>query len=346
MLHVLLVKMSSMCDVIHALYAVEDAARELPGIQFDWVVEEAFADLPALHGAVREVFPVAIRRWRGRPLAAWRSGEPARFLRRLRSRSYDLILDAQGLAKSGMVTRLARGFRVGLDARSAREALAALAYQKSIPVPPGHAIGRLRELFGAALGYMPPESAPALSLGLVAAPSALAPPYVVLVHGTTWESKEYPLEHWQALAELVTRAGYRVVLPAGNEVERRRAGAILADLEGEVAHSQTLGELARSLAGAAGVVSVDSGLGHLADALGRPLVALFGSTNPVLTGPRGVRSEVIVSTSLPCVPCLVSKCRMSVGEYGKLHPPCFDGVAPESVWTALRNRMDASSLLP
>lgn len=343
-MNVLLVKMSSMGDVIHALYAVEDAARHVPGIQFDWVVEEAFADLPALHGAVREVLPVAIRRWRRGPLAAWQSGEPAAFLSKLRARSYDLVLDAQGLAKSALVAAAASGPTAGFDRNSARESVAALASQHRIHVPRGHAIGRLRDLFAAAIGYPGPTGAPAAGLRVQADERWDGAPYVVFVHGTTWASKEYPVEQWQTLAGLAAQAGFRVVLPAGNEVERRRGMEIAGSIDADVADGLNLADLARCIGGAAGVVSVDSGLGHLADALGRPLVALFGSTSPVLTGPQGKRSDVIVSTSLPCIPCFERKCRFNLGEYAKLHPPCFDGVAPPAVWAALRDRMDASDL--
>ena len=340
--NVLLVKMSSMGDVIHALYAVEDAARQIPDIRFDWVVEEGFADLPALHRSVREVLPVAIRRWRCGPLAAWRSGEPVTFLNKLRSRSYDLVLDAQGLAKSALVAAAANGPTAGFDRHSARESIAALACQHRIQVPRGHAIGRLRSLFAAALDYDVPGAAPEAVLSVQS--DADRAPYVVFVHGTTWTSKEYPLEHWQVLAGLAAQAGFRVVLPAGNEAERRRGAEIAQGVDADIAYGLSLADLAGCIGGAAGVVSVDSGLGHLADALGRPLVALFGSTSPVLTGPRGRRSEVIVSTSLPCVPCFGRKCRLAAGEYAKLHPPCFDGVSPPVVWAALSDRMDASAL--
>ena len=338
---VLLVKMSSMGDVIHTLYAVQDAAERLPELRFDWVVEEGFAELPALHPAVNTVIPIAIRRWRGQPVAAWRSGEIGRFREALGARDYDCVLDAQGLLKSAAVALGARGPRIGLDRHSARESLASFAYGTQVHVPRGHAVARLRELFAAAFGYEMPEAPPAAGLDVKPEGQGRS---VVFVHGTTWTSKEYPIEHWRTLCECATEDGMAVVLPAGNARELERAEAIGADCGAEVLFRPGLTELAARMAGAAGVITVDSGLGHLADALGRPMVAVFGSTSPALTGPCGTRSKVIVSTTLPCVPCLQRKCRFAPGEYAKIHPPCYDGVAPTAVWTALRARMDAPAL--
>lgn len=337
----LLVKMSSMGDVIHTFYAVQDAAERMPGLRFDWVVEEGFAELPAMHPAVDAVIPVAIRRWRRQPVAAWRSGEIGRFREALGAREYECVLDAQGLLKSAAVALGARGRRVGLDRHSARESLASLAYGRRVHVPRGHAVARLRELFAAALGYEMPHTPPAAGLDVKPAAGGRS---VVFVHGTTWTSKEYPIAHWRALCEYAAEDGMSVVLPAGNARELERAEAIGADFGADVLFRPGLTELAARMAGAAGVVAVDSGLGHLADALGTPMVAVFGSTSPVLTGPCGTRSKVIVSTTLPCVPCLQRKCRFEPGEYAKIHPPCYDGVAPKAVWTALRAQMDAPAL--
>ena len=129
-MRVLLIKTSSLGDVIHTLPALTDAARAIPGIRFDWVVEEGFAEIPAWHPAVDAVIPVAIRRWRKKPLQAVRSGEWSNFKRRLRETQYDLVIDAQGLLKSAWLTRYARAEVVGLDKSSAREPLAARFYQR------------------------------------------------------------------------------------------------------------------------------------------------------------------------------------------------------------------------
>jgi len=149
---VLVVKTSSLGDVLHTLPALTDAVQRRPGIRFDWVVEEAFAEVPAWHTAVDDVIPVALRRWKHRPLQVLRAGEPQAAVRQLRRHKYDLVIDAQGLLKSAVIARFARGPRAGLDRSSAREPVAAHAYHRKYAVPrEQHAVQRVRQLFAAAL---------------------------------------------------------------------------------------------------------------------------------------------------------------------------------------------------
>ena len=162
-MRVLIIKTSSLGDVLHTLPAVTDATLQTPGIRFDWVVEEAFAEVPAWHAAVDEVIAVAIRRWKHHPFRVLRAGEPQAVVRQLRSTHYDLVLDAQGLLKSAVIARLARGPRSGLDRDSAREPLAARAYDRRFAIARNqHAVQRVRQLFAAALGY--PRAGPALPI--------------------------------------------------------------------------------------------------------------------------------------------------------------------------------------
>ena len=153
---ILFVKTSSLGDIVHNCPAVSDAARHLPEAVIDWVVEDAFAEVAALHASVRRVIPVALRRWRAAPLARATWSEAAAFRAALRSERYDVIVDSQGLIKSALVSALARGCRHGLDRASAREPLAARFYNVVHPVPTGlHAVDRNRRLAAAALGYTP-----------------------------------------------------------------------------------------------------------------------------------------------------------------------------------------------
>ncbi|MAL35291.1 MAG: lipopolysaccharide heptosyltransferase I, partial [Pseudomonas sp.] len=157
-MRVLLVKTSSLGDVIHTLPALTDAQRAIPGIQFDWVVEEGFAEIPAWHPAVAQVIPVAIRRWRKHPLQTLRTGEWRRFKARLRETHYDLVIDAQGLLKSAWLTRYVKAPVAGLDRDSIREPLASRFYDRRYAVPrERHALERVRQLFAQALGYSIPE---------------------------------------------------------------------------------------------------------------------------------------------------------------------------------------------
>ncbi|HQP68292.1 MAG TPA: lipopolysaccharide heptosyltransferase I, partial [Quisquiliibacterium sp.] len=130
-MRLLIVKTSSMGDVIHALPVVTDLVRAVPQVRVDWVVEEGFADLPRLHAAVGEVIPVAVRRWRRTLLQArtWREIGAARA--RLRAARYDLVLDLQGLVKSAWVARWAGAPIAGFDRSCVREPLAAFAYRRA-----------------------------------------------------------------------------------------------------------------------------------------------------------------------------------------------------------------------
>ena len=285
---ILLVKTSSLGDVIHNLPVVSDLRRIWPNIAIDWVVEEAFAEIPRLHPGVRTVLPVALRRWRKAlgQKSTW--AEIRQFVQQLRTPYYDLILDSQGLIKSGIITRLARGLRCGYNAEVARERHAAWFYDCKYLIPPNaHAVERNRWLSAAACAYEQPT---ALRYGIYTPQAALgaglqASPYCVLLTATSRDDKLWPEAHWQALGAALAADGLRCVLPAGKPRERERAARIAASIPGaEVAPPSSLNELATLLAGAAGVVGVDTGLTHLAAALDRPVVALYVATDPGLTG--------------------------------------------------------------
>ncbi|MCP5180955.1 MAG: lipopolysaccharide heptosyltransferase I [Pseudomonadales bacterium] len=329
MTHALLVKMSSLGDIAHALPAVTDAARS--GVRFDWVVEEAYAPFVARHPAVRAVLPIAERRWRrhvGASLAEMR-----RFRQRLTAQRYDVVLDSQGLYKSALVARLARGDRrVGFGRDSAREPLATLLYDGCCSVDRNrHAIDRQRALFAQVFGYAVPEG---LSYGLPAMP-ATADRVCVFVHGTTWASKRYPLAFWRELAVLARSDDFRVVVTWGTDEER----AVAEDLRKqgvEVWPHMGLAELIERLAGASLVIGVDTGLTHVAAALEVPVVALFGSTDAALTGVRGHRA-VTLAARKDCAPCLQQVCRFAAVPGTDVQPACYGTLAPPRVWSAAQH---------
>ncbi|MGH8355696.1 MAG: lipopolysaccharide heptosyltransferase I, partial [Pseudomonas sp.] len=260
-MRVLLVKTSSLGDVIHSLPALTDAARAIPGIQFDWVVEEGFAEIPAWHPAVARVLPVAIRRWRKNLWQTLASGEWRRFKRRVRETKYDLVIDAQGLLKSAWLTRYARAPVAGLARESAREPLASRFYDRAYAVPWGqHAVARVRQLFAQALDYPLPDSVGDYGLNRAQLADAQAAPYVLFLHGTTWDTKHWPEAYWRDLAERMDRFGVDVKLPWGNAAEKARAERLAQGLKNaEVLPKLNLAGVARVLAGAKACVAVDTG---------------------------------------------------------------------------------------
>ncbi|WP_024279487.1 lipopolysaccharide heptosyltransferase I [Xanthobacter sp. 126] len=326
----LLVKLSSLGDVVHTFPALTDAAARVPGLTVDWAVEEAFAPVARLHPAVRRTITVPLRRLSRRPLGALSGGEAMRVRAALVGESYDLVIDGQGLMKSAAVAALARGPRHGFDRASAREGLASLLYGTRHHVPEvEHMAVRLRKLFAAALGYRL-EDLPA-DTGLRPAPGGV--PYLVFLHGTTWPTKTWTLDGWRALAALARAAGVEVRLFAHGAEERTRAEAIAAG-QGNVRllPPQGLEGLAPEIAGAAGVVTVDTGLGHLAAAYGVPTVGLYGPTNPVLTGLFGP-CVTELKARRDCAPCEKARCRIAPETIEG--PPCLSDISAAEVWQAL-----------
>lgn len=356
-MHVLIVKVSSLGDVIHTLPAVTDAWRARRELRFDWVVEEAFAEIPGWHPAVDKVIPVAFRRWRKELLKTWRSGEFRAFKENLQERHYDLVIDAQGLIKSGIISRLSRGLTVGLSNRTIREPLATLFYNMVYTVPwQQHAVERVRELFSRSFNYSYDyqECDYGLELAGFRRTKNREAPYVVFFHGTTWESKLWPEPYWIRLAALAGQAGFRVKLPWGNATELERARRIAAaGSHVDVMDAVSLTELAGILGQAAGAVAVDTGLGHLAAALAVPAISLYGSSSHALTGTWGRRQAHLEST-LSCSPCLKKKCHYQGAPVLDVHegtpfaiePPCYATHPPEKVWPALQRLMQGSGGLP
>ncbi len=330
-----------MGDLIHTLPALTDATAAIPGVRFDWVAEESFSEIPGWHPAVERVIPVAIRRWRKGWIRSWRRGEISDFRRDLQRQPYDLILDAQGLYKSALIARMAVGDVTGLDASSARESGAALFYQNRVAVEREmHAIERVRALFAQALGYTKPDIE--LDYGIsVASHNTADTPYLVFLHGTTWATKLWPVEYWVELAKIVSAQGYAIYLPWGSVAEQQVAEQIVQQSgAGELLPRSTLSEMAQHLAGASGVVGVDSGLAHLAAALSIPAVTLYGPTRTDLTGARG-KLQTNLQAEFECAPCMNREC-VYTGP-AKVTPACFGTLPPTDVWSALKMRMSEVS---
>lgn len=297
---ILIVRTSSLGDLVHMLPAISDIARYVPDTQIDWVAEEAFADIPKWHPAVNEVIKVAHRRWR----KAWWS-EPVRQERRalaerLRAVAYDVVLDMQGLLKSAWLVRQTRGVRHGLDWRSAREPLASLFYNVRHRVEFWQpAVVRQRKLAALTFGY---NYAGAPDFGLQAFGRAAQPDdapadsgrrmlhlaadrgYAVIMPSASRDDKLWPEDDWRAVFRRLQDAGCALRLLAGNEQEAERARLLVAGMEGvEVLPRMDLTSVAQVLAGARLMVGLDSGLTHLSAALGRPTIGIYRASTPVRT---------------------------------------------------------------
>ena len=206
-MRILFVKTSSLGDVVHHLPAVSDAVRAIPGASIDWVIEEAFAAVAAMHPAVRRVIPVALRRWRS---ALWHPAmwsELGAFRRALAAERYDAVVDTQGLLKSALVAKFASGAKHGMDRASAREPCAARFYNATHAVPRElHAVERNRRLAAASLGY---GANGACDYGLRAegaAPLDAGGPFAVLLTMTSREDKLWPQARWVELGRLFRAA--------------------------------------------------------------------------------------------------------------------------------------------
>lgn len=298
-MRILIVKTSSMGDVLHTLPALTDAVKAIPGVRFDWVVEESFAQIPTWHPAVDKVIPVAIRRWRKNWFSAPIKAERKAFYQALRARQYDAVIDAQGLIKSAaLVTRKAHGVKHGMDWNSAREPLASFFYSKRHAVAKQqHAVERTRELFAKSLEYKKPaqQGNYAIAQHFLAAAPADANEYIVFLHATTRDEKHWPESNWRDLIQLMHKTGLRIKLPWGAEHERERAARLAEGFDYvEVLPRLSLEQVAKQLAGARAVVSVDTGLSHLTAALNRPNITLYGPTDPGLIGGYGQNQHEII----------------------------------------------------
>jgi heptosyltransferase-1 len=285
-----------MGDVVHNLPVVGDLHAAMPDCRVDWVVEEAFGAIPRLHPGVDRVIPVSIRRWRKHPFAAGTRKEFSDLRSRLSQSRYDAVIDTQGLLKSALLAWMANGRSHGLDWKSSREPLR-MFYDEVYAVPwSAHAVQRNRSLASRALGYAIseiPEYGVAAQTQDVASLDSVFPAkderdFAVLLHATSAAKKEWPENDWIRLGEHLAALGMISTLPFGSAEERQRSERLAARIPGaRVPPALGLDQLAALISRARIVVGVDTGLTHLAVALGRPTIGLYCATDPAATGLYG-----------------------------------------------------------
>jgi len=288
-MRVLVVKTSSMGDVVHTLAAVTDMVRAIPGLRVDWLVEAPFAPIAALHPAVQRVITLSWRKWRKSLWrgATWTSMNACRV--QLRAQPYDAIIDFQGLLKSVLWGRQAKGPLLGYDKSSIREPLASAFYDRSVSVPRQlHAVERSRRLAALHLGYDLPLSAP--EFGLQSPPPGWMPairPYAVLIPCASRIEKHWPLLHWRSVLERCQRDGLHVVVLWGSTEERLLAEQVAQGSAASVPPFLTVSDAAAVLSQARLVVGLDTGFTHLAAAFARPTVGIYCDHDPGLAGVTG-----------------------------------------------------------
>ncbi|MEW6768651.1 MAG: lipopolysaccharide heptosyltransferase I [Pseudomonadota bacterium] len=290
---ILIIKTSSLGDVVHQMPAMTDARRHFPDARMTWIVEETFVPLAQLHPAVDDVIAVSTRRWRKQILRASTWSDISQFRARVKAIDADKVIDTQGLVRSALIAKITSGERHGYDASSIREPVAALLYDVRHKVTKGqHAVTRNRMLTGLSLGYSP--NAP-IDYGLVKPAKANGAPYAVLLHGTSRASKEWREVDWIGTGKWLRGQGMDVLIPWGTDAERVRSERIAAAIpRARVLERQPLDEVAKIIANASLVVGVDTGLLHLAAAYAVPLIGVFLATDPGLTGPVGSGSITVL----------------------------------------------------
>ena len=289
-MRVLIVKTSSMGDVVHALPAVSDLLRARPGLQVDWLVEAPFAAIPRLHSGVRRVLPLAWRKWRktlGRPETR---AAMATLRAELRAEPYDLVLDLQGLLKSVLWGLQARGPLVGYGFGSIREPAAALFYRRRATVSRAlQAVERNRRLAAAHLGYALPDTPPDFGIAAPPVSGAWQPPAqcAALIPCASRPEKLWPEDRWIAVGRRLAAAGLTPVLVWGSADERQRAERIAAGCGGVVPPFLSVADMAGVLGRARQIVGLDTGFSHLAAAFGAPTIGIYCDHAPGLAGITG-----------------------------------------------------------
>jgi heptosyltransferase-1 len=284
---ILIVRTSSLGDLVHMLPAISDIAAHVPDAQIDWIVEESFAEIPAWHPAVHEVITVAHRRWRKNWWSAQTRAERAALRAKLQARQYDIVLDMQALMKSIWLVRQTHGLRHGLDFKSAREPLASFFYNVKHRVKFWQpAVIRQRELAAAAFGYTY-QGEPDFGLQRFTESTAVEP-YAVIMPSASRDDKLWPATDWQTVFDHLQKHGLALKLLAGNPAETARAHTLITERsQAEVLPRMNLTDSAHVLARARLMVGLDSGLTHLSAGLGRPTIGIYKASTPVRTPLQG-----------------------------------------------------------
>lgn len=286
---ILLVKTSSMGDLVHNMPMIADIRAHFPEAVIDWVTEESFVEIARMNTHINRIIPVNMRRWK-RNLWQWQTWHDfSAFKRTLQSFDYDAILDTQGLLKSAMICHWANGPSHGQDKHTARESIAARIYTHAYDIPRDmHAVVRNRLLAAKALSYALPQTPPEYNLNPPKAvlPLSSSAPYAIVLHGTSRDEKLWPEMHWIDFCNRIAGEYPQILLPWGNDTERQRAERIASQIPHAIVLPRlNLTQLAQLIQKSKAVIGLDTGLMHLGVGLGIPTLAIFCNTNLSQVGP-------------------------------------------------------------
>lgn len=299
-MRVLIIKLTSMGDLMHAFPAITDAVGVISDIEFDWVVDESFQEVPLWHGAVKNTITTAHRRWKKNFIKVIKQGELKSFYQSLNEDDYDVIIDMQSNLKSAFVSFLRRDHVHGYDSKTCREWPAHWSYQHCYHVGlRQHAIERQRTLFAKIFNYEKPSTPADYGVDLANLPlptMALPKKTLVFVHNASWPTKLWPIEHWQALIAKVAAKGYSVLLPCGSDSEYERAKTIASCHQAAIAlPKMSLNDMAAILSRAHAAVCSDTGLAHMAAVTKTPAITLYAVTDTLLIGTMGENQQHIIA---------------------------------------------------
>jgi len=301
MLKHLIVKTSSLGDIVHMLPAISDAKRKLPDISFDWVAETGFIEIPEWHPDVDQVIEIGLRKWRKQLFSKETREAYKLFKTQLKATNYEKAIDSQGLIKSAIVARMSQGETWGYDKHSIRDPFASYLYQNKVSVSyEEHAVTRNRLILAKSLGYsidnlsldygiagnpLFNEAYNALAKHDIFKDNGIPTKSIIALHGTSRKNKEWPIPHWNTFIEKMGGVGYSVLFPWGNDEERTRAQAFADNYSNAIALPRcSLTTLAGLIQKASAVIGMDTGLLHVAAAFDKKGVALYPATEPKKSG--------------------------------------------------------------
>ncbi len=337
-MHILIIKTSSLGDIIHTFPALCDAHQAIPNLRIDWLIEEQFIQTIENHPRVHRAIPCHWRHFKGNPLIYRQSPEWAALKKHLRNANYDAVIDLQGLLKSALLVKLCRSKTThGYSWRSCREPLASLFYQQRHRISrQQNAILRSRQLMAQALDYSCPTTTPHYDWRTEQSTSVSR--HVLLLTNTTWTTKYWPRSHWVELGLALVKHGYIPTFTWGSDTEKTFVEELAQAIPGSYLLPKTnMTDIQAFIAHACGFVGVDTGLTHLATALGCPGVCLMGATDPNLTGPLGAHTQIQFE-QLACSPCKQRQCQHA--DYTPNNTPCMQAITPEQTLEQLIQQIE------